>query len=108
MIAENPMLPASQAGDLGDHPQLPKELCQLYYRVTGILMTADLESPGLRQVLTVLREDKGLQELLPYFSQFIQREVKANSVCVHDKVRGVFLRPRVCHRDETLVGGSID
>lgn len=79
MIAENPMLPASQAGDLGDHPQLPKELCQLYYRVTGILMTSDLESPGLRQVLTVLREDKGLQELLPYFSQFIQREVKANS-----------------------------
>jgi transcription initiation factor TFIID subunit 6 len=76
LVPENPRLLASaeQQAQL----QLPKEMRQFYYRVTSILLAADVEDKTCRAVLKALRSDVGLQELLPHLSQFILREVKAN------------------------------
>jgi len=76
-VPENPRLLASaeQQAQL----QLPKEMRQFYYRVTSILLSADVEDRTCRAVLAALRSDSGLQELLPHLSQFVLREVKANT-----------------------------
>ena len=81
-IPENPRLlgPLEQQEQL----QLPKEMRQFYYRATSILLRSRADDRTCRAVLAALRGDSGLQELLPHMSQFIEREVKANSrsLCV--------------------------
>jgi transcription initiation factor TFIID subunit 6 len=80
IIPENPSILVNLLShDLGDHPQLSKEMCQFYYRVTGILSSADSGDRSLRAVLVALGSDNGLQELLPHFSLYIQKEIKANT-----------------------------
>ncbi len=76
-IPENPRLLDST--EQQEQLQLPKEMRQFYYRVTSILLRNDCEDKTCRVVLNTLRCDSGLQELLPHFSQFIQREVRANA-----------------------------
>lgn len=79
-IPENPSILVNLgAHDLGDQPQLSKEMCQFYYRVTNILSTAETGDRSLRAVLIALGNDNGLQELLPHFSLYIQKEIKANT-----------------------------
>ena len=80
IIPENPsVLVSMHAHDLGDHPQLSKEMCQFYYRVTGILSSSEMGDRSLRAVLIALGRDNGLQELLPHFSLYFQKEVKAST-----------------------------
>ena len=79
-IPENPSILVNLgAHDLGDQPQLSKEMCQFYDRVTNILSTAETGDRSLRAVLIALGNDNGLQELLPHFSLYIQKEVKTNT-----------------------------
>ncbi len=80
IIAENPsVLVSMHAHDLGDHPQLSKEMCQFYYRVTGILSSAEMGDRSLRAVLLSLGRENGLQELLPHLSLYFQKEVKSST-----------------------------
>ena len=77
LIPENP----SQivAGEAGEQPSsLPRELQQFYMRVTGVLLAAESGDRPLRAVLSALREDSGLQDLVPYLSKFVYHHVKAN------------------------------
>ena len=78
LIPENPS--QTVAADAGDNPSsLPRELQQFYMRVTGVLLAAEGGDRPLKAVLTALREDSGLQDLVPYFSRFIYHHVKANT-----------------------------
>ena len=78
LIPENPS--QTVAADAGDSPSsLPRELQQFYMRVTGVLLAAEGGDRPLKAVLTALREDSGLQDLVPYFSKFIYHHVKANT-----------------------------
>ena len=80
VIPENPsILLSMHAHNLGDHPQLSKEICQFYYRVTGILSSSEIGDRSLRAVLMALGRDNGLQELLPHLSLYFQKEVKAST-----------------------------
>ena len=82
IIPENPEVLVNQGYDsLGDQPQLSKEMCRFYYRVTGILSSGEEieKDRSLRAVLHALGNDNGLQELLPHFSLYIQREIKVNT-----------------------------
>lgn len=78
LIPENPS--QTVVTDSSDHPSsLPRELQQFYMRVTGVLLAADRGDRPLRAVLAALRDDSGLQDLVPYFSKFIYHHVKGNS-----------------------------
>ena len=92
VIAENPsVLVSMHSHDLGDHPQLSKEMCQFYYRVTGILSSSEMGDRSLRAMLLALGRESGLQELLPHLSLYFQKETKAST--------------RSLHRLRTLVAG---
>jgi transcription initiation factor TFIID subunit 6 len=78
-ILENPRLLDTTTTEHQEQLQLPKEMRQFFYRITTILLENNTEDKTCRAVLNALRSDAGLQELLPHLSQFIQREVKANS-----------------------------
>lgn len=80
MIAENPSISSksSVGGDDLKPMSLPKEMQQLYQRVTGILLASD-NVQALNAVFRVFRDDAGLQELVPYFSRFFYQQIKANT-----------------------------
>lgn len=79
MIAENPSISSKAA--MGDDEfktmSLPKEMQQLYQRITGILIASD-NTQALDAVFKVFRTDAGLQELVPYFSRFFYQQIKTN------------------------------
>jgi transcription initiation factor TFIID subunit 6 len=86
LIPENPsaattVIHASVVGDpndAADQPlSLPKEIQHFYYRTTGLILACD--HAALPVVLDSLRNDMGLQELVPYFSKFIYQQIRAST-----------------------------
>lgn len=91
-ISENPSI--VQLDTENQPTNLPKELqvrCSnfeatlsdrniqyLYARITGILINA-ANNKSLDTVYAVLKEDRGLQELVPFFSRFFYMQIKANT-----------------------------
>jgi transcription initiation factor TFIID subunit 6 len=68
----------SDGGDISDQPlSLPKEIQHFFYRTTGLILAC--ENATLPVVLDSLRNDMGLQELVPYFSKFIYQQIRAST-----------------------------
>mmetsp|Transcript_2881 Transcript_2881/g.3014 ORF Transcript_2881/g.3014 Transcript_2881/m.3014 type:complete len:454 (+) Transcript_2881:205-1566(+) len=80
LIAENPSSATVTApdGSTANQPlSLPKEIQHFYYRTTGLILACDHAT--LPPILEALHSDIGLQELVPYFSQFIYQQIRANT-----------------------------
>ena len=73
-IAENPtQLPSS----VQDFPSgLSKELQTFYQRTTDAMRGGEGAKTNLRSIYDSLASDKGLQELVPYYSRFMYTEVR--------------------------------
>jgi hypothetical protein len=76
LIPENPSI-SNNSNYEDQHNDLPQEMQHFYSRITGAILTNDCST--LPAVYHALQTDAGLQELLPYISRFIYKQIKANT-----------------------------
>ena len=71
-IPENPIIIIAETDS--QPTELPKEMQLFYSRTTGSILSQDKST--LPAVFKSFESDTGLQELLPFFSRFIYRQIK--------------------------------